>query len=246
MDPIPIVQGIAGNAAWSLIKRTFARVGISLVHLSRRNSPFKATTICLRHRTNAKDQYYEGAFRSGKDVLYVSFMSQQTLKTMEPRLRDSQQWRTHLRVLTWAQDMSPEVIEAVRLHLNENKENPGRSLQQARDATSDWRQIQKTYGNVEVREYSSAPMLQGLIVGDSWALVELIPFNTMTDDRPALVLTPKSDPELFELFRRKFEDLWNANAPQPSPSSSKLPMKVHFGPILNEHGRPMPGTGTPE
>jgi hypothetical protein len=86
MEPIPIVQGIAGNAAWSLIKRIFVGVGISLVHLSKRKSPFKVTTICLSHRTNAKNQYYDSAFRSGKDVLYVSFMSQQTLKAMEPRL----------------------------------------------------------------------------------------------------------------------------------------------------------------
>jgi hypothetical protein len=53
--------------------------------------------------------------------------------------------------------------------------------------------------------------MQGLIVKDSWAIIELIPFHTHPNDRPALILTPKGNPELFRLFTEKWEELWETN-----------------------------------
>jgi len=54
--------------------------------------------------------------------------------------------------------------------------------------------------------------MQGVIVKDKWATLELIPFATKTTDRPALVLTPRTDPELFTLLVGRFERLWAASA----------------------------------
>jgi len=51
--------------------------------------------------------------------------------------------------------------------------------------------------------------MQGIIVRDKWAVLELIPYATHTNDRPALVLTPERDSELFGLFVRQFERLWD-------------------------------------
>jgi len=182
------------------------------LRLRLRGKTFKITTVCLNHRTNAKVKYYNAAFSSGKDVLYLSVMSQATLKSMKPHLDMCVRSDTKLRVLTWDEHIPAAVVEAYRLHLNENSDHPDRSLEQARRAAQDWKALQNDYkDNLQVRDYRSIPTMQGLVVEDSWALIELIPFSAQPEERPALLLTPKSDPELFSFFRQKFEDLWKAN-----------------------------------
>jgi hypothetical protein len=116
--------------------------------------------------------------------------------------------RHQIRVLTWHRKISQSVIEAYRRHLNEPY--PKRAVEQARRATADWRVLEKEYPqNVLVREYASIPTMQGIIVHNRWAVLELIPYATHTNDRPALILTPERDSELFELFNRQFELLWD-------------------------------------
>jgi hypothetical protein len=172
-----------------------------------KGSPYKRAVICLRHRSNAED-LFEGAFTSGGDVLYITVMSQATLKTMRSRLDTCKTTGTKIRVLTWYRKISESVIEAYRKHLNEPY--PERAVEQARRATADWRVLETEYPqNVFVREYASIPTMQGIIVHDKWAVLELIPYATHPNERPALVLTPESDSELFALFAKQFERLWD-------------------------------------
>jgi len=205
----PILDGVLGNAIWAFFSRGIIFGASSSLRRLKKPSAFKATTICLKHRNNTRERYYEGAFRSGKDVLYLSVMSQSTLKDMPSHLEECGKYGTTLRVLTWDQTVPKALIEAYRLHLNEPY--PERAIEQARNAAKDWRELENQFKYLDVREYRSLPTMQGLIVKDSWALIELIPFNTHTHDRPALLLTPGADPELFELFRQKWEDLWMAS-----------------------------------
>lgn len=44
-------------------------------------------------------------------------------------------------------------------------------------------------------------------------MVELIPYATVTTDRPALLLTPDTDPEVFALLVDRFEQLWKNSQP---------------------------------
>jgi hypothetical protein len=92
--------------------------------------------------------------------------------------------------------------------------HPERFILQARQAASDWRELQTEYSkNLEVREYSSVATMQGIIVRGKWAMVELIPYATVTTDRPALLLTPDTDPEVFALLVDRFEQLWKNSQP---------------------------------
>jgi hypothetical protein len=116
---------------------------------------------------------------------------------------------TRLRVLTWHHEIPEAVIEAYRKHAREEEKHPERFVVQARRAASDWRELETEYShNLEVREYSSIATMQGVIVKDKWATIELFPYATATTDRPALVLTPNKDADLFTLIVGRFERLW--------------------------------------
>jgi hypothetical protein len=169
----------------------------------------KRTTICLNYRPNLNQSHYEKAFSSKGDVLYISVMSQDTLKRMRSRLNICRDTETKLRVLTWHHEIPKVIIEAYGKHLREQDLHPERFVSQARQAASDWRELQTEYSdNLEVREYSSVATMQGIIVKRKWAMVELIPYATVTTDRPALLLTPDTDPEVFALLVDRFDQLW--------------------------------------
>jgi hypothetical protein len=204
----PILSDLAGNILWVAIKRGVLFFAMRLTRRLTRESHFKSTVLCLRHRIHARERYYEKAFSSGEDVLYVSIMSHDTIKEMKQYLAKARESRTRLRVLTWHPDTSEDTIEALRKHLHEN-DDPERTIQQVRQAAADWDTLKGKYANLDVRKYRSVPTMQAVIVGQQWALVELLPYATFKNDRPALILTPKTDPDAFLLFRNKFEKLWD-------------------------------------
>ncbi len=224
----PILYGLAGNALWVAIKRGVLFFAARLTRRLTREAPFKSTVLCLRHRLHARERYYEKAFSSGQDVLYISIMSEDTIKEMDPYLAKARESNTRLRVLTWHPDTSKDTIEALRKHLNENADNPERTIQQVRQAAADWDTLKRKYTNLDVRKYRSVPTMQAVIVGQQWALVELLPYATFKNDRPALILTSKADPEAFLLFRNKFEKLWD-DAGQNHPSKSGMAGRIKPG-----------------
>ncbi len=205
----PIVDGVAGNAVWAGIVRLVVLFGNTTVRRLTRQSPYKSVVLCLRHRVHARTKYYEPAFAGGDDVLYVSIMSQDTLKEMEPLLKISEANNTRIRVLTWHHDTPSETVALFRMHLQENDEHRARTHEQLRHATADWRALEQRYKNLTVREYRPLPTMQGIIVHDKWALIELMPHATHKNERPALVLTPQSDADAFRLFAEQFEKLWD-------------------------------------
>lgn len=204
-----IIDGVAGNAVWSAIKGFILLGANASVRALTRHSPFKSVVLCLNYRDNTRTKYYAPAFGSGADVLYVSIMSQDTLKAMKPHLLTSQSTNTRIRVLTWHRDTPAETVELFRKHLKENDEHPERTRDQLRDAVTDWRSLESAFSNLTVREYRSLPTMQGVIVHGKWACIELMPYATHKHERPALVLTPHSDPDAFRLVAERFEMLWN-------------------------------------
>jgi len=205
----PIVDGVAGNAIWAAIVRFVLLRGYATVRTFTKHSPFKSVVLCLRHRVHARTKYYEQAFASGTDVLYVSIMSQDTLKEMKPHLMTSQSTNTRIRVLTWHHDTPEGTVELFRKHLQENDEHRERTREQLCQATADWRTLEQAYTNLTVREYRSLPTMQGIIVHGKWALIGLMPYAAHKYERPALILTPQSDADAFKLIADQFEKLWN-------------------------------------
>jgi len=205
------------SAAWEVFTKGLAYPFFKFAHFVRSKSPYKTVEICLRHRCHTTERYYERAFVSGADVLYVTIMSQASIKLMPKYLEQCKRTPgTRLRVLTWHGDTPSQVVEAYRRHLGEASHDPKRALQQVRQARDDWRALEKEYKNIlTVREYRSNPTMQGLIVSDRWAMVELLPYTTPPGERPALILNRKAEPELFSLFKNQWEKLWDDSADLP-------------------------------
>ncbi len=89
MNPIivnPIIDGVTGNAIWAAIVRFILLRGYATVQALTKRSPFKSVVLCLNYRDNTRTKYYSQAFASGTDVLYISIMSQDTLKAMKLHL----------------------------------------------------------------------------------------------------------------------------------------------------------------
>ena len=218
-----VVVGITGNAAWYGILRTIGAPFTWAGLLLRAGSPWKLAEVCLQYRQHARNRYYEAAFDSGRDVLYISIMSEGTLKAMQPLLERAQKSNTRLRVLTWHHDISDTVIEAFRQHLGEHDYAPERTSAQVRQAAVDWRQLESIYSNLQVREYRSAPTMQGYIVEGKYAVVELMPYRVHPTDRPALVLRPHRDRQMYTLLRQRFELLWNDSRASEQPNKALEP-----------------------
>lgn len=171
--------------------------------------PRAAFVVYDRHRVSpTARKYYEGAFTSGKEVLYLTIMSQHTLKEIERRVQKMLAYETVIKVLTLDPDLPVEAIESIRRHLNENSDNPSETTHQIRRAWEHWTAIKNKYPNIEVRKYKSTPTMQGVIVMDDYALFELIPFDTPPEERPGLIVTKKDNPEVFKLFQQKYLRLW--------------------------------------
>ncbi len=171
-------------------------------------------SVFLRHRKEVYGRLYERAFESGKDVLYVSIMSKDTLDDMRQHLECAKRHGTKLRVLTWAPGVGSQAIEAFRKHLGEYEGNRKGASDQVRQAFLRWKQLEKDFPTVitGLRSYASAPTMQGVLVKEEWALIELIPYHTTKDKRPALFLSAKYDRELWTLFNNTFSQLYDDNA----------------------------------
>jgi hypothetical protein len=205
----PIVQGVVGNALWAAIQRLLLFVFVRVVSAIKGKSTFRSIVICLKHRLYAHDEFYAKAFSSGRDVLYLSIMSHNTLREdMRDHLESARSAKTHLRVLTWNPE-DDSAIESFRKHLGEESSDPQRTTAQVHQALADWKQLAAEFPDViTLREYQSSPTMQAVIVHEEWALVELIPYNAKPKERPALILRRKDDQITFDFFCNQFEKLW--------------------------------------
>ena len=172
-----------------------------------------SATLYLAHRNSkARDEWYERALASEGEVLYVSIMSDHSFEQFDRYLKP----RTTVNVLTWMPSTALE-IEGFAKHLRES----GNKVEQVRGALRKWdaRKDPKNehyHENITVRTYESSPTMQGVIVKDDWALIELILYDSRTVMRPALLLNNReeSDREAFRLFSDRFRALWDSATPR--------------------------------
>ena len=167
----------------------------------------------------------ESALKSGADVLLLTYMSEHTRTRVEQIFDECKRMGTKLpklRVLAWypGESEAPialnlDVVEAFRKTLGEKETHQEETYNQVRRALAGWRHLEKIWGKdvIEVRRYQSSPTMQGLIVksskeGESLAQIELLPYHTGPDERPALVLGLMDNPEIFKFFQDKWDLLW--------------------------------------
>jgi len=208
---VSIGEAIIGESAYKVGTTVLRRGWRRFTEVIRSNPNIKKVKLCLRHRGYTTDDLRK-AFSSGVEVLFVSIMSGHTVKQLEPYLEMAKRTRTHIKALTWDPDTSPDTVENFRRHLGESESDPTLTLRQVRDAANHWDGWQKRYPEYsQIKYFRSTPTMQGYVVTDQWALVELIPYRTQPNERPALLLTKKSDAEAFGLFSDRFQKLWGDN-----------------------------------
>lgn len=193
---------------WILCLLTVANLVILALIYSRLRFR-RISPIHTKHR-NTTSEYYDDAFTSGLEIFIVSIMSQHTLREMDARLRKAQASRTRVNVLTLDPNLDQSIVEAIRLHLNEPPYDTEITMRQVKEAWEQWSSFAGKYPDVRVRKYRTIPTLQGILVRDKYASIELLPFDTQTDNRPGLFLTRSEDRELFNLFQDKFIKLWES------------------------------------
>jgi hypothetical protein len=179
---------------------------------------FVESRIFLNHRPHTR-QWYERAFDASRyptaEFLYITIMSKNTLPYVKAALRKRAR-PSEMRVLTWDPTLSEDVFEAMRLHLGENESNVEETYKQIRSAAKEWGKLNSKYKNtgcLKVKTYRSVPTMQGLIVKNHWALIELLPFHGETKKRPAILLEAEraQDQMLLDHFYDAFDELWRSS-----------------------------------
>ena len=164
--------------------------------------------FCMFHRIGPDTQrYYEGALSSDKEVIYLSIMSHNSFEMVKANLSPE----TKLKVLTWNPASVEEIYGFAKHEIAgfSPLSQGAAKVKQVQDALIDWDTVAKDYPNVTVHTYDSSPTMQGVVVIDGWAMIELIPFDSDTKIRPALLLrhTEQRERDAFGFFAGRFKKL---------------------------------------
>jgi hypothetical protein len=199
-----------GRIALGIIGLLLIASGAFLIIREPSPSIGRMSRVHAKHRDTTREQF-DNAFKSGQEVVLLSIMSQHTIREIETLLQKAKNSRTRVKVLTLDPNVGHSTIEAIQLHLNEPPHETAVTAQQIKDAWEQWSALTKKYRDeLTVRKYRSIPTLQGLLVRDRYVVVELIPYDTRTRDRPGILITRDLDLELFNLFQEKFFSLWES------------------------------------
>lgn len=187
----------------------------NLLGNSGQSFPSESAIIALTHRdSKAKKQYYERAFSEGDDILYVTIMSENTMKRTNgvTDLLKSLKPDAKLRVLTWY-SQSNDVIKAFHQHLGDNH-SLEETIGQVDGALTRWRKLKLDYPtlNFNVKVYESTPTMQGTLVRGKWALIEPLPYHVGPYSRPGIILTQADAPKTLEQFWKVFDQLYENGA----------------------------------
>lgn len=206
--------------------RTISRIGTGLnmddwkellypddlndLELSSRPDGAHRLPLCMSHRKpgNVLDRYYLGALASCESVLYISIMSKNSFDLVEKHLTVG----TRLDVLTWMPSSTAEMLgfgKHEKTKFPKSAAEKKAKIAQVRGALKRWRDLAQDH-KMRLRAYASTPTLQGVIVRGQWALIELLPFDTPTEERPALLMRADQPQELeaFKFFSKRFERLF--------------------------------------
>jgi hypothetical protein len=176
------------------------------------------SSLIARHRLDSVCQQvwldtiagrYEGA-------LYVTIMSQCSFERLRKALPTEPASARPLRVLTLDPNLDRAAIEALGRHLVEHRNAPEGAVKQVREAALQWLALareSKYAAFLRLKSYNSSPTLQGILVPDQFVLVELLPYDTFKENRPAIFIRQTDDEENYSTFAKAFETLWAQSSP---------------------------------
>jgi hypothetical protein len=195
----------AADKAWKVLEKLKAVLGSANVETTTIHDLAESVSVFPLHRRIVAEELYEASFKSAKELIYLTIMSKHSLLRMPERIRCAKDSHTILNILTWDPKAGQKTIRAFGKHLGEETT----ALQQIQEAYTEWQKLVRENPLVikQAGSYLSSPTMQGVIVLDDWALIELIPYHTAPTDRPAMFLSASLDTHLFPLFQSAFQAL---------------------------------------
>jgi hypothetical protein len=175
-------------------------------------TPAPNSQIISRHREDltARDLWMKVLSGHFEEALYVTAMSKDSLDEVARLLLAGSKTSHHLRVLTLDPNMDGSAIAAFAKNLSEHEQAPWKAKAQVRNAAEFWEGAQARHSSfLRLKSYASTPTMQGFCVRDDFILVEILPYEVATQERPALLIKKCENEELFKLFTQSFETLWN-------------------------------------
>jgi hypothetical protein len=173
--------------------------------------------LCFERRRNAMG-LFRSAFKSDTDVYLLTIKSRNVFALIDALLPGFPSG-SRLNVLTWDPgDPRSEENPSIKALIGLTPDEPTTLktfTEEVLNAPGLWDKRRKNWKNlkIEIRQYRSTPTLEGVLVKDRWALVELMPFGVPTELRAGLILKADKDPKAFMYFQKTFMDLWDSNRP---------------------------------
>lgn len=174
------------------------------------DNPNEKRLILLKHRQYGDQFLFDVLQQPDKEILYITIMSYHTLTKIRERFRDKLLVK-NLRVLTFRRrNQKDDISKAMSTHFKEDEDVVVSLINKAWET---WTNLKKVNPNIlQLKEYSSIPTMQGFIVKDEYALIELLTYRSNTEDRAAILVRKDNNKELFDLFSSSFEKLWSENS----------------------------------
>jgi len=171
----------------------------------RRKALIEPALLYQSHRKHASEDSFWRAFTSNRDVTLVTVKSLHTRNRLKEMLEKGKVSVRSLRILTLNPDMPPPIFDALAELLNEPAAN---CKTDCREAYETFRDLAAKYEFVSVQRYDSLPTIQGVIVADEYAFVELLTYHSNPDERTALMILMKDSPSSYKLIAERFDRLW--------------------------------------
>lgn len=168
--------------------------------------------ILLKHRLFFREEFLFNAIQQPNNILLITIMSKHTINEIKSMASEGKFKVKKLRVLTFKhREKNDAISKSLSIHLNER---PAEAVSlQVNSSLNEWKEFQKNNSNkIILREYDSIPTMQGFIVKDQYALIELLTFHSNPNERAAILAKKDKNPELFKLFSSSFEKLWRENS----------------------------------
>ncbi|MHB8579663.1 MAG: hypothetical protein ACYDA4_07355 [Ignavibacteriaceae bacterium] len=157
------------------------------------------------HRKYSNEKIFWDSFKSRKDITLITIKSLHTRNNLIERIGNGEVSVHSLKILTLNPNLAKPVFISLSKLLNEPVEN---CIQDIQDAYNLFKELEHKYSFIEVRKYDCIPTLQGIIVSDKSALIELLTYHSNPDERSAFLLTQKDNPVTLQHFAKKIDLLW--------------------------------------
>ncbi len=170
----------------------------------RRRQIVEPALLYRRHRQASEDMFWP-AFKSKRDVLFITIKSLHTRNRLKDMIEHGDVNVHSLKILTLNPELHHSVFEALARQINEPVDN---CINDCRDAYRVFCELASKYSYIEVQRYDTLPTMQGVIVNGDYAFVELLTYQSIPDDRTALMITQVDSPNSLLLLTQRFERLW--------------------------------------